>query len=72
MVPAGRLEHAESAREDRCNRIVADTGLLDTPLVDVFVEQQREVPEEIAPDLEVSDDPLRRPLGSQTEVRFLG
>ena len=46
----------ERAGEDRYKRIVADADQLDALLLDLFVEQQGQVPAEIVLDVDATDD----------------
>ena len=56
----------EGAAGDRYKRISLDPQLVDQMLIDVFLDSQREAPEQIMLDLDATDDPVH---GSQ-EGRF--
>lgn len=60
------LGSPEAAANDRYKRISLDPELVDQMLIDVFVESQRQAPEQVVLDLDATDDPLH---GSQ-EGRF--
>ncbi len=59
----------EQAEEDRYKRIVADPERLDALLVDLFLEQHAEVPDEIVLDVDATHDPLH---GEQEGRHFHG
>lgn len=59
----------ERAGKDRYKRIVADAAQMDALLVDLFVEQQGEVPAEIVLDVDATDDRLH---GEQEGRHFHG
>ena len=59
----------EQAEEDRYKRIVADPKRLDALLVDLFLEQHAEVPDEIVLDVDATHDPLH---GEQEGRHFHG
>jgi hypothetical protein len=61
-----RLEHAPRAPSDRYRKIAVDRSAIEALFVEVFLDAHEEAPEEIALDLDATDDPLH---GSQ-EGRF--
>ncbi len=52
------LGSPERARADRYKRIVADPGMIDRLLVDLFLEAHEQAPEEIVLDMDATDDPV--------------
>ena len=52
------LGRPEQVGEDRYKRIVADPQQLDRLLVELFLDQQRTVPQELVLDIDATDDPL--------------
>ncbi len=51
------LSRPETAAEDRYRRISLDEGVVDTLLVDVFLESNQRAPKRIVLDLDATDDP---------------
>ena len=60
------LGRPEQAAGDRYKRIVADPQQLDRLLVELFMDQQRTVPEQLVLDIDATDDPLH----GQQEGRY--